>query len=58
MRNLIVALSMGVCASLMGSTGTLAQFLVPGIAGVVGTCSHSLNFSQACNSQYIIMGII
>lgn len=61
MRTWVAAMLIGVCASLPLSTAAIAQLLMPAINATGGTppaCSNSLNFSQACNSQYIVMGII
>lgn len=53
MRNL-AALLLFAYASLL-STVAVAQFLMPGvvIAGGAPACSNKLDFSVACNSQYI-----
>jgi hypothetical protein len=57
-RNFIAALLIGVCASILGSTDTIAQFLLQGIVATGGTppaCSNSFDFSDPCNSQYIFI---
>lgn len=58
MRTWIAALLIGVCASLLASTDTIAQLLMPGIVATGGTppsCSNSLDFSDQCNSQYFLL---
>lgn len=61
MRTWIAALLIGACASLFGSADTLAQLLTPAIndtGGAAPACSNSLDFSKACNSEYInVVGI-
>lgn len=62
MKKLFIAAAIALCASLDTSAQTVPFLLAPQIpfgggATVTppGGCSNSLDFSQACNSQYITL---